>query len=111
AEELVAAEGHDVHASAQALRHRRLVEAGEGGEEPAAQVFDHGHARLPGQGDELGARGRLRVADDAEVAGVDLQDEAGVRAQGRAIVRDARAVRGADLAQARTPLAQDVRNT
>ena len=54
---------------------------------------------LAAQGDEVGERHRLGEAGDAIVAGVDLHQSCGVRADGFFEVAEARDVGGADLLQ------------
>jgi hypothetical protein len=98
AEELVAAGGDQVRASAEGgvgvglIRQQWLR-----GEQAAADVGDHRHAE-PGQ---LRHRRRGGEALDAEVAGVHLEDATGVRAERRGVVGGHRAVGRADLAEPR----------
>ena len=100
AEQLVATGGHHVGPGGQRRCGVGLVgQQRVGGEQPAAQV---GHQRDPvliGQGAQLGEGDRPGETFDAKVAGMHLEQAAGVRSDGARVVLQPSAVGGADLAQ------------
>jgi hypothetical protein len=109
AEQLVAAEGHDVGAGGHALLERRLLrEELERGEGAAAEVVDQHGAALVRQRRELLHRRLRREADDAVVAGVDAQHGARALRPGLLEVPEVGAVGGADLDHVGAALAHDV---
>ena len=89
AQQLVAAEGHQVDARVAGSRPRvssRSSGGGSGASSPLPRSSTSGTLRLARSAASSRERGRLREADDAEVAGVHLQDEPRVRAQRGAVV-------------------------
>lgn len=110
-EQLVAGETGDVYARGDALLHGGFV-----GEPPArgiveaatAQVMHDGEIVGVGTGDERGEVGRFGEADDAEVAGVDGEEQGCVGGDGGLEVAGAGAVGGADFDEAGAALAHDV---
>ncbi len=111
AEQLVPAERDDVGAGIENLAHRDLVvdaQRPERGEIAAAPINDQ---RLAALGRQPRQRSDLRLvgeADDLEVARVHLEDRPGARADRVAVVRQARLVRRADLAQLAARRREDV---
>ena len=110
AEQLVAAERHDVGAGAQAGL-RRSVRRASGGrpaiaalEEAAAEVFRDRHVELTADGGELVERRARGEAFDREVGRMDAQEQRRAIADRRGVVGRARAVGRADLAERRAGL-------
>ncbi len=112
AQQLVAAERDEIHASFEALLGARLVHA----EWPqvrhaaAAEVFVEGDVVLSGQGGQLVQRGLLGETGDAEVGMVDGEDEGGVVVDGLAVVVEMGLVGGADFAEDGAGAGHDVGN-
>ena len=113
AEQLVAAEQHQVGTRRDAVpRHRLAVEAEalEVDEGAAADVVDHRDAVLLAQRHQLRQRRRLGEAGHAVVAGVDPQQRRRVGAEGALVVGDAGDVGGADLPEDSAADDQDFRD-
>src|SRR5450759_4621697 len=109
AEELVAAEGHDVGAGGDAARERRLLgEQRQPGQGAAAEVVDEHGVVLVGHAGELLERGLRSEPHDAVVAGVHAQDGARALWPGLLEVLEVGAVGGADFDQLGPALTQDV---
>ena len=109
AEQLVAAEGHDVarrRAAPGAAVASAASAPGSASRRPLPWSSTSGIPRLARELGELLERRLLGEADDAEVARVDLQDQAGLGGERGPEVGEARAVRGPDLAQPRAALAR-----
>ncbi len=78
-------------------------------EEPAAEILDHGDGRSAGQGRRgLGRRWRSAKPSMVKFDGWTRRDQRRAIGDGRGIVRDARPVGRADLAQERAGLRHDV---
>ena len=100
AEQLVAAEADEVGACRERLARRRLV--GERAEHARAEIVDE-RQRMPARdGRELLDARLLGEADDAEVRLVHAEQNRGLRPDRPLVVGRARAVRRADLDEART---------
>ena len=102
AEELVAAGRHEVGPREEHRAGIRLVgQQRIGTQQPAADIDDEGDTRVAtGLAQGLDVDG-AREALDAEVARMDLEDEPGPLAERGRVVPQVRAIRRADLAQAR----------
>ena len=101
-EKLVAAEGDEIGAGRERLARRRLVrqpEPAEVDQRAAPEIDREGHAACGAQPRNRGLGHRCREALDREVAGVDLHDQTGARADGGLVVLEVGAVGRADLAQ------------
>src|SRR5262249_42207594 len=104
AEELVAAERHEIGARGDAVAHagagrrpvRGLIERRAAGE-----MVQAGYGVLRADRAQPAQLDVRREADDPVVARVDLDEEARLRADGAAIVVGVRAIRRADLAEPR----------
>ena len=114
ADQLVAAERHEVGAGGEALRGHRLVREPEGRgveERPAAEVVDDDRAVPVGGRGQRRRVGRLHEPGLAEVRRVDAEDEPGAAVgEGRLEVGDARPVRRPDLDQPRACPPDDLRD-
>jgi hypothetical protein len=115
AEQLVAAEADDVEARRDALRDDRLVaqrlrqRASLGPSQPAAsEILGDGDVEPLPERDQLVERRALGEADDAEVRGMDAEDERGAIADRRRVVGRAGAVGRPHLAQDRARLRHHV---
>ncbi len=102
-QQLVAAEGDHVDAGGHRLAHRRLprqAEIGQIKQHTASQILHHRQPVLAAEGSQFRRRHRGGEADDAVVAGMDLEQQTGLLADGGAVVLQVRLVGGSHLAQA-----------
>ena len=113
AEQLVAAERHEVRARRQAFRGRRLVRQPERRrveQRAAAEVVDDDRPVLVGDPRELARVGHLGESALAEVRGMDAQDDACALRERLHEVRGTRPVRRPDLDEPGTGAADDLRD-
>ncbi len=114
AEQLVTA-GHDqVRTRVDRLRERRLrrqPEAGRIQQGAAAEVLEQRQSMFACQHCQFGCRCGMDKPERPEVAGMDLQVGRGLPGGGRDVVPSIGPVRGADLDQARSRLAEYIRHT
>ena len=113
AQQLVAAEGDDVHTGLYALLHGGLVvdtELFQIHQGAAAQVLNDRQALLPAQGNQFVQRHGLGKAHDLEVAGMYFQKRPGLRADGIFIVSQVGLVGGAHFPEGTAALDHDLRN-
>ena len=103
AEQLVAGEADEVGARGEALARRRLVASDKSllASDAGAEVVDERQAVAARDRGELGERRLLGEADDAEVRLVHAQEQRRLGADRALVVGGARAVRRADLDEAR----------
>ena len=102
AQQFVAAEGDEIGSLVQRLRYRRLVRqppALEIDERAAAQILDERDRMVARQRGEPPRRHRGGEAPDRVIAGMRLEDQAGLRPDRRLVVGEMRSVGRADLAQ------------
>ena len=110
AEELVAAERADRGAGRDALAHGRFFYAGRRVQTSAAEVLDHRQVEAPAQLGQLGQSRALGEPFDAEVRGVDAQEDRGAAADRGGVVGGPRPVGRAHLAQGGARLPEHVRH-
>ena len=113
AEDLVAAEGHDVRAKRDTFRDERLLRQAvlaQVDERAAPKIFHHRNAVRLADRHKLGERHFGGKADDAVVAGVDLQEQRGLVGDRLLVIRRMRAVRRPDLLEHGAALGHDLRN-
>ena len=108
AEQLVAGEGHEIGARAEALRRRRLIADRRQG--ARAEIVDQRKLASVGNLGDLGERRSLGEPDDAEVRLVHTEQERGVRPDCALVVRGTRPVRRPDLDEPGAGPGEDVRN-
>ena len=111
AQELVAAERHDVRALPHRLGDGLLLRqsvARRVEERAAAQVVDEDDPALARQGGELAALGPRHEADQLEVARVHAEDRGGALRDRARVIARVRAVRGPDLDELRAGTPEDV---
>ena len=106
AEELVAREAHEVGAGGEARRGGRLV--ADRRERARAEIVDERQPGARRDRGQLGERGLLGEADDAEVGLVDAQDHGRLGPERTLVVGDTGAVRGADLDEPRARAGEHV---
>ena len=79
-------------------------------EQPAPHVFHQRHARLDGKGFQFHQRRGRGEADDAVIAGMNAQQQAGLRRNRLLVIAQVRAVRRPDFAQNAAALPNHVWN-
>ena len=108
AEELVAGEADEIGAGVEALPRSRLVADVHQG--AGAEIVDEWQIVQLCDSRELLQAGQFRESDNPEVGLVDPQDERRLGTDCGVVVRGTRAIRRADLAQARTRAYEDIGN-
>ena len=114
AEELVAGEGHQIGAGGEGLPGGRFVRqapALQVGQGAGAQIDDERQTPLMGQAGQFRLRHGLSEALDGVVAGMDLHQQGGARANGGGEVPPMGAVGGADLDEPGAGAPHDVGDT
>jgi len=108
-QELVAAEGHQIGALPQTGGGERLVDpiSAQIRHAAAAQILVHRNPGLAAEGHQILERRARGETGHAEIAGMDAEQQARALADGRAVVFDAGAVGGADLAERGTGVRHD----
>jgi hypothetical protein len=113
AEQLVAAEGHQIGAGVERLHRRRLARQavfGEVDERPAAEVYGEGQAVAVGEFGQFGFADGRREALDRIVGGMHLHQHRRARADGGREIGKVGPVRRADLDQLAARARHDIRH-
>ena len=113
AQELVAAESHDIAASVQHFADRRFMRqspCGQIDEQAAADIVDAGQSVVMGQAGQVRSGNTLGKTDDAVITGVDLHEGRRIFADGPFVVGQMSLVGRTDFADTAAALFDDVGN-
>lgn len=113
AQELVAAESHDIAASVQHFPDRRFMRqspCGQIDEQAAADIVDAGQAVVMGQAGQVRSGNTLGKTDDAVITGVNLHESRRIFADGPFVVGQMSLVGRTDFADTAAALFDDVGN-
>ncbi len=112
-QKLVAAEGNQIRARADALGHQRFfhAERAQVGDAAAAQVLIYRNAALPSERHQFGERRPRRESFDTEVARMDAQQQPRAFCNRFPIVLNTRSIRGSHLTEDRAGSLHDLRDS